>query len=197
MSTERETLQFSLLPYRCSICPQLVTGRCQSCNQVPATHIAISGGRYQLLPPRPFVSAVVNHVAKGHVHTCPQCHVIYRVWQELDYRIHIAASPRVDISSTCKVGQKLGVSLLLLTCSSSAWPSRVLYRRSQKSRRDLWITLYSCTYELSCILNSRPFLHSENFKMYKLNIIPYKGNTEKYTATFLLFIPCSCIPYIN
>jgi hypothetical protein len=27
-----------------------------------------------------------------------------------------AASPRVHISSTCKVGQKLGVSLLLLTC---------------------------------------------------------------------------------
>jgi hypothetical protein len=39
------------------------------------------------------------------------------VWQELDYRIDIAASPRVDISSTCKVGQKLGVSLPLLTCS--------------------------------------------------------------------------------
>ena len=28
-----------------------------------------------------------------------------------------AASPRVDILSTCKVGQKLGVSLTLLTCS--------------------------------------------------------------------------------
>ena len=27
---------------------------------------------------------------------------------------------RVDLSSTCKVGQKLGVSLLLLTCSLSA-----------------------------------------------------------------------------
>jgi len=53
-----------------------------------------------------------------------------------------SASPRVDISSTCKVGQKLGVSLLLLTCSPSAWPSRLLYRRGQKSRRDLWITLY-------------------------------------------------------
>ena len=51
-------------------------------------------------------------------------------------------TPRVDISSTCKVGQKLGVSLSLLTCSPSAWPSRVLYRRGQKSRRDFWITLY-------------------------------------------------------
>ena len=55
-----------------------------------------------------------------------------------------AASPRVDISSTCKVGQKLGVSLPLLTCSPSAWPSRLLYRRGQKSRMDLWITLYVC-----------------------------------------------------
>jgi hypothetical protein len=31
-----------------------------------------------------------------------------------------AASPRVDISSTCQVGQKLGVSLPLLKCSPSA-----------------------------------------------------------------------------
>ena len=53
-----------------------------------------------------------------------------------------AASPRVDISSTCKVGQKLGVSLPLLTCSPSAWPSRLLYHTGRKSRRDLRITLY-------------------------------------------------------
>ena len=39
---------------------------------------------------------------------------VQRVWQELDYRIDIAASPRVDISSTCKAGQILGVSLPLL-----------------------------------------------------------------------------------
>jgi hypothetical protein len=53
-----------------------------------------------------------------------------------------AASPRVHISSTCKVGQKLGMSLPLLTCSPSEWPSQLLYRRGRKSRRDLWITLY-------------------------------------------------------
>jgi hypothetical protein len=53
-----------------------------------------------------------------------------------------AASPRVDISSICKVGQKLGVSLPLLTYSPSAWPSRLLYCIGRKSRRDLWITLY-------------------------------------------------------
>jgi len=50
---------------------------------------------------------------------------------------------RVDISSTCKVGQKIGVSLPLLTCSPSARPSRLLCHRGWKSWRDLWITLYS------------------------------------------------------
>ena len=53
-----------------------------------------------------------------------------------------AASRKVDISSTCMLGQKFEVSLPLLTCSPSAWPSRLLYRRGRKSRRDLWITLY-------------------------------------------------------
>ena len=52
------------------------------------------------------------------------------------------------ISSTCKVGQKLGVSLPLLTCSPLAWPPRLLYRRGRKSRRDLWITLY---FQLFCV----------------------------------------------
>ena len=79
----------------------------------------------------------VNPVIKFLPHTLNVC-----VWQELDYRIDIAASPRVDISRTCKVGQKLGVFLLLLTCSPSAWPSQLLYRRGWKSRRDLWITMY-------------------------------------------------------
>jgi hypothetical protein len=48
-----------------------------------------------------------------------------------------AASPRLDISSTCKVKQKLGVSLPTLTCSPSAWPSWLLYHRGRKSLRDL------------------------------------------------------------
>ena len=39
MSTKGERLQVSVLPYRCSICPPLVTRQCQFCNQVPATHI--------------------------------------------------------------------------------------------------------------------------------------------------------------
>ena len=53
-----------------------------------------------------------------------------------------AASPRVELSNTCKVGQKLGVLLPLLTCSPSAWSSRLLYCRGRKSLRDIRITLY-------------------------------------------------------
>jgi len=40
------------------------------------------------------------------------------------------------------------VSLPLLTCSPSAWPSRLLYRRGRKSRKDLWITLYFLSHTL-------------------------------------------------
>jgi hypothetical protein len=58
-----------------------------------------------------------------------------------------AASPTVDISSTCKVGHKIEVLLPLLTCSPLAWPSRLLYHRSRKSWRDLWITLYTLIYQ--------------------------------------------------
>jgi hypothetical protein len=55
---------------------------------------------------------------------------------------------RVDISSTCMVGQKLWVSLPLLTCSLSACPSRLLYRRGPKSRRGLRIILYVYHHQL-------------------------------------------------
>jgi hypothetical protein len=48
---------------------------------------------------------------------------------------------RKEHISVQRIGQKLGVPLLLLTCSSSAWLSRLLYRRGRKSRRDLRITL--------------------------------------------------------
>jgi hypothetical protein len=57
-----------------------------------------------------------------------------------------AASPRVDISIKCNVRQKLGVSLPLLTCCTSAWPSRLLYSIGRKSRRYLWIILYYMYY---------------------------------------------------
>jgi hypothetical protein len=49
---------------------------------------------------------------------------------------------RKEHINTCKVGQKLGVSVPLLTCFPSAWPSRLVYRRGRKSRRDLWISRY-------------------------------------------------------
>ena len=56
-----------------------------------------------------------------------------------------AASPRVDISSTCKLGQKVGVSLPLMTCSPSACPSRPLYAEVGNP---------GGTYELLCIFEA-------------------------------------------
>ena len=56
-----------------------------------------------------------------------------------------AASPRVHISSTCKVGQKLGEILYLLICSFLPCVSWLLRSRVRKSRRDLCITLYTQT----------------------------------------------------
>ena len=118
MSTEGETLQVSVLPYRCSICPPLVT---------------------RLM------------------------------------------SPRVDISSTCKVGQKLGVSLPLLTCSPSAWPSRLLYRRGRKSRRDLRITLYVLS--VSKVAKFR---------------VGHRHRSSKKTAWRLLWLNCpACLDTVN
>ena len=73
----------------------------------------------------------------------------------LPHTLHVcgrtsAASPRMGISSTCKVEQKFGVSLRLLTCSPSAWPSRLLYRRGRKSRR---------AYELPCIYEVKYYFY--------------------------------------
>ena len=81
-STEGETLQVSVLPYRCSICPRLVMWQ---------------------------MSIIL-------LNTCNLC------GRNLITGLTSATSPRVDISSTCKVGQKLGVSLPLLTCSPFGVP---------------------------------------------------------------------------
>ena len=56
----------------------------------------------------------VNPVIKFLLHTLHVC------GRNFITGLTSAASPRVDISSTCKVGQKLGVSLPLFTCSPSA-----------------------------------------------------------------------------
>ena len=69
-------------------------------------------------------------------------HTLHVCGRNLVTGLTSATSARVDISSTCKAGQKLGVSLPLFTCSPLAWPSRLLYRRGRKSWRELWITLY-------------------------------------------------------
>jgi hypothetical protein len=59
-------------------------------------------------------AADINPVIEFLPHTCNVC------GRNLITGFTSAASPRVDISSTCKLGQKVGVSLPLLTCSPSA-----------------------------------------------------------------------------
>ena len=98
ISIGRESLQVSVLPYRCSICAPLVT---------------------QQMSIKP--NACRRNLITG---------------------LTSAVSPRVHILSTCKVGQKLGEILYLLICAFLPCLSWLLRSRVQKSRRDLWITLY-------------------------------------------------------
>ena len=65
-------------------------------------------------------AADVNPVIKFLPHTLHVC------GRTLITGLTFAASPRVDLSSSCKVGQILGVFLPLLTCSPSTSPSRLL-----------------------------------------------------------------------
>ena len=105
ISIGRQSLQVSVLPYRCSICAPLVTRQ-----------MSIK-----------FLQHALQHVSL-----------------ELDWITELtsAASPTVHISSTCKVGQKLGEILYLLICSFLPCLSWLLRSRVRKSRKDLWITLY-------------------------------------------------------
>ena len=148
MSTEGETLQFlSYLTGARYFHPWWRRGRCQSCNQVPATHVQRVWPTLQVIDMSTLGDAAdVNPVIKFLPHTLRGRNLITGLAS--------AVSPRVDTSSTCKVGQKLGVSLPLLTCSPSAWPSRLLYRRGRKSRKDLWITLHM-PYQLPCPCNGK------------------------------------------
>ena len=94
-------------------------------------------------------AADVNPVNKFLPHTLNVC------GRNLITELASAASPRMNISSNCKVGQKLRVSLPLLTCSPSVWPSRLLYRRGRKSRRELWITcIYLSIYLFIYLFNN-------------------------------------------
>ena len=83
---------------------------------------------------------------------------------------------RKDISSTCKLGQKIGLSVPLLTCSPSAWPSRLLHRRCRKSPRDLWITIY-----IYIIFEISPTCFDAYFTIFRENFLSLVQN-------YLLFV---------
>jgi hypothetical protein len=80
-----------------------------------------------------------SYVEKWLLSTMGCCSVCGRNWIT---GLTSAASPGVDIWSTCKVGHTLGEFLYLLICSFLLCLSWLLYCRVRKSRRDLWITLH-------------------------------------------------------
>jgi hypothetical protein len=89
-----------------------------------------------------------NYVIMGSDWNCLKYRVIHKSLRNFRTRLHNIQDrhSRKQHINTCKVGQNLGVSLPLLTCSTSAWSSRLLYRRGRKSRRDLRSTLYFCCF---------------------------------------------------
>ena len=98
-----------------------------------------------------------------HTHVNRQYRVIHKSLRNFrnQLRNNQDRNSRKDILRTCKVGQKLGVSLSLLIRSFLPCLSWLLRNRVQKSRRDLWITLYN-----ACLSSStqRPYF-VQDFKM--------------------------------
>ena len=77
-----------------------------------------------------------NQVPATHV----QCTCVVGTWLQ---NLTSVASPRVDISRTCKVGQKFRMSLPLLTCSP---------RRDLPGYCTTEVEIPGGTYELPCLL---------------------------------------------
>jgi hypothetical protein len=104
-STEGETLQVSVPLYRCSICPPLVTRQisilqsssCQTqCNIWRSTVATASMILY-----RSCDEGLWRQLLLSNARCCNVC------GRNVITGLTSAVSPRVDISSTCKVGQKL------------------------------------------------------------------------------------------
>ena len=164
ISTERETLQVSVLPYRCSICWLL------RAPDKRFSHTLDSLGRW----PRPassFRSAQAATLLEFHV-PLPDCfsrrwfcavhgpkHPLHRhnwlsfaKFQDTErFLIHCARhflSRLPPSGGTCKYAKapstkiKLWEILYLLICSFLPCLSWLLRNRVRKFRRDLWITLY-------------------------------------------------------
>jgi hypothetical protein len=116
--------------------------RCQSCNQIPTTRgksRCIEDTYARTLYATWFTATATKDRGSSRCYQLPDVTCVAGTWlQDWHLLRHQGWTYRVPV----KVQQKLRVPLPLLTCSPSAWPSRLLYRRGRKSRRDLWITLY-------------------------------------------------------
>jgi hypothetical protein len=114
--TSREILQWHFLV---SVCVEKKEGEFGAENETLKNHTSCNIWRS--------IAATVSTIlrlrcckSRGIGGMYPRAH--YATWftvcgRNFITRLTSAASPRVDISSTCKVGQKLGVSLPLLICS--------------------------------------------------------------------------------
>ena len=81
------------------------------------------------------------------------------------------------------------MSLPLLTCSPSAWPSRLLYRRGRKSRSDLWITekiqrKFSCLFYLHNIFLFSHLYEKTQQKQGKRLTVTVTLITSYYSSNF-------------
>jgi len=102
----------------CTYCAPIFAGMCK---RVPCEHIWFQSqpeddslkSKHVAINKPVIFARYVNPVIKFLPHTCV-------CGRNLITGLTSAASPRVDILSTCKVRQKLGVSLPLLTCSPLA-----------------------------------------------------------------------------
>jgi hypothetical protein len=94
MSTEGETLKFLSYLTGARYVHPWWRGRCQSCNQVPATRGKTRGIGGTYLPPMPRdLPQLRRRIVEAVVAIDHQ--MVERVWQELDYRIDICRVTRV------------------------------------------------------------------------------------------------------
>ena len=104
-----------------------------------------------------------------------------------------AASPRVHISSTCTVGQKLGQILYLLICSFLPCLSWLLRSRVRKCRRDLRITLYMMGLPLWQGVGHVLCQMSQSYKLH-LNFVCIQITIY---ITFKVLHACSLLVYVT
>jgi hypothetical protein len=90
--------------------------------------------------------------------------------------------PTLQVLDMCTLGDAADVNPVikfLLTCSLSAWPSRLLYRRGRKSRNDLWITLY---------IDTKPAKVFQLIRNVMVSVFPFKVDGRYVGKDFFIAV---------